>query len=258
MTLNIHPISAFTDNYIWIIHNKQHAIVIDPGEPAGVEAYLKENQLSLLAILITHHHHDHIDGVMPLVNHWRCDVYAPNDSRLPFKYQPVKEADSLHFPELTLRLNVLVTPGHTLTHVGYFNEKWLFCGDTLFSMGCGRMFEGTAAQFVQSLNKIKNIINNNNDVLVFCTHEYTAANLEFACYIDSNNPSLQTYQNKVKTLRKSNTPSLPASLMTEIELNPFLRTNNTEFQQLVSKLTNQKISSEITCFATLRKLKDNF
>ena len=166
MTLCIHPIPAFQDNYIWTIHNETNAIVVDPGESAPVENYLAKHQLKLQAILITHHHHDHINGVESLLQQWNCDVYGPADSRIQCKYIRVKEQDLVAIDALKLNFKVIETPGHTLTHICYFNDKWLFSGDTLFSIGCGRMFEGTAEMYVESLQKLKQL---DAETALYCT-----------------------------------------------------------------------------------------
>ncbi len=255
MSMTIHPIKAFTDNYIWVIHNDQHAIVVDPGESDALNQYLKSNQLTLTAIILTHHHYDHIDGVEPLIKVWDCEVYGPEDHRIKFNYQTVTQRDKLKFDCLGIEFDVIATPGHTLSHICYYNHTWLFCGDTLFNIGCGRMFEGTANQFVHSLNKIKDL---NPEILVYCTHEYTLSNLKFALYIEPENEDLLAYQEKISELREHNKPSVPTSLKTQQKLNPFLRTSDPQVQKIVSQLSGQPISDENNCFAHLRKLKDTY
>ena len=255
MTLCIHPIPAFQDNYIWVIHNETKAIVVDPGESKPVENYLTKHQLKLQAILITHHHHDHINGVESLLQQWNCDVYAPADPRIQFEYLTVKEHDLIEIDALSLNFTVIETPGHTQSHICYFNENWLFCGDTLFSIGCGRMFEGTPEMYVASLHKLKRL---NPETAIYCTHEYTSSNLDFALAIEPENQPLLAYKNHVSHLRAAGKASLPSTLKTELKLNPFLRTNDPHFQRNMAKELQQTCDDEVTCFALLRKLKDNF
>lgn len=255
MKIKIEPIPAFTDNYIWAIHNSQNAILVDPGQAEPAKFFLKKNNLKLTGILITHHHYDHIDGVMDLCQSHPCDIYGPEDNRINFNYIKVKEKDLLHFSELGIELQVLETPGHTLSHICYFNEQWLFCGDTLFSIGCGRMFEGTPEQYVNSLNKLKTLV---NSTYVFCSHEYTSDNLKFALSLEPINSELLEYQEEVNSLRQANKPSLPTILQMEKRLNPFLRTHETTVQSIIGKLTDNDIKDEIECFAAMRHLKDIF
>jgi hydroxyacylglutathione hydrolase len=255
MTLCIHPIPAFQDNYIWTIHNETNAIVVDPGESTPVENYLAKHQLKLQAILITHHHHDHINGIESLLQQWNCDVYGPADSRIQCKYIKVKEQDLVAIDALKLNFKVIETPGHTLTHICYFNDKWLFSGDTLFSIGCGRMFEGTAEMYVESLQKLKQL---DAETALYCTHEYTSSNLDFALAIEPENPALLAYNKQVSELRSAGKVSLPSSLKTELKLNPFLRANDPILQKHLTTKFNQHCGDEVSCFALLRKLKDNF
>lgn len=255
MTLNIIPIPAFNDNYIWMIHDNNHAIVVDPGTAEPVEAYLMQHQLTLVNILITHHHWDHVNGVSELQDKWNCVTYAPKDERIPGKLTYLQELDEIHIPSLNIRFNVFETPGHTLSHICYFNHHWLFCGDTLFSIGCGRMFEGTPQQYVQSLSKIKQL---DPETLVYCTHEYTLNNIDFALSIEPRSQVLQQLKKDVHAKLAEGHASLPVPLKQELQLNPFLKTDDLTINNAVSSITKDHIDSEVTCFATLRKLKDQF
>ncbi len=255
MTIKIIPIPAYNDNYIWLLHDHKNAAVIDPGLAEPVEQYLTVNNLTLSQILITHHHWDHVNGIEALQAHWQCPVYAPADNRIPGDLTVVDATRQVHLEQFDLNLEVLATPGHTLTHICYYNEQWLFCGDTLFSMGCGRMFEGTAEQFVASLHKLKAL---HPDTLVYCTHEYTLSNIDFALSIDPNNTAIKSLQKSVQELRQKGIPSLPVKLQQELDLNPFLRTHQPSFQDLVAKQFNCNIEDQISCFAKLRQAKDQF
>ena len=255
MSLTIHPIPAFSDNYLWIIHDDEHAVVVDPGDAKPVLNYLQQRGLKLTDVLITHHHYDHIDGVHELINACSCRVYAPKDDRLNFTHHVVKEGDVVHLSSLNLSFEVLETPGHTLTHVCYVDHSRLFCGDTLFSGGCGRMFEGTPEIFVNSLNKIKSLP---DEIKVYCTHEYTESNLRFARLADPQNTALANHLKTVKDWRQQGRPSLPTDLSLERQINPFLRTHHPEVQKSVSQHWNQACDDPVSCFALLRKWKDNF
>lgn len=252
--LLIEPIKSLTDNYIWHIHNQVHSIVVDPGDAKPVIQALGDQ--SLLAILITHHHWDHTNGVEMLKQQYpNITIYGP--SNCPFDLIDVRlnEGDTVEFQQLGLDFNVIEIPGHTLDHIAYFNDDYVFCGDTLFSIGCGRMFEGTAPMFHASLNKLKQL---KNDTKVCCTHEYTQSNITFARHIDPQNKSLAEYQNQVSKQRINGQPTLPSNIGLENQLNPFLNTDKNWLQQRLSQLTNTPITDSITAFATLRKLKDTF
>ncbi|MCB1583318.1 MAG: hydroxyacylglutathione hydrolase [Xanthomonadales bacterium] len=256
MSLHIKPICAFEDNYIWTIHDEQRAILVDPGDAKPALDYLHKNNLNLIGVLITHHHYDHINGVTELLKHYpNCEIFAPIDPRIGFKTSTVKEGDLAIIEALELQFQVIETPGHTSSHVCYYNDKWLFCGDTLFNMGCGRMFEGTAKQFVNSLNKLKAL---DDDLLVYCTHEYTLTNLAFALSLEPENSLLIQYRDKITKMRQQHKPSIPVPLKLQKSLNPFLRTDRLEMYNFINNKTNSKIDNEIDCFAKMRQMKDIF
>lgn len=218
--LTITPIPAFDDNYIWLLQCGRHVIVIDPGDASPVIKKLQDDKLILSAILITHHHQDHIGGVTALLNYQHTQIYAPIYREYPFKTIPVKEADTLNFPDLNLSLNVMWLPGHTLDHIAYYNDTMLFCGDVLFSAGCGRLFEGTAEQMLTSLNRLKRLA---SETKVFCTHEYTSKNIAFALSLEPENRQLQERQKEVAQLRTNGLPTLPSTIGLELAINPFMR-----------------------------------
>lgn len=255
MKLQVNPIPAFNDNYIWIVHDDQNALIVDPGSAEPVEKYLAKHNLKLNTVIITHHHWDHINGVQDLVNNWDCEVYGPKDERISCLSKVVQEGDTISDLAINMDLHVIETPGHTLSHICYHNDQLLFCGDTLFSLGCGRMFEGTAEQFVSSLNKIKKL---KKETIIYCTHEYTQSNIDFALSIEPNNTDILSKKVQAHNLRNSNLPTIPVTLNDELKCNPFLRTDDTQYQAYLSTRFNQDLNSETKCFAYLRTAKDKF
>ena len=249
--LTITPIPAFDDNYIWLLHNKRYAVAVDPGDATPVIAVLKQLNLKLSAILITHHHSDHIDGVAALLTHQPAPVYAPQYETFHFEHIKLVEGDEVSLPEIAQNFKVMWLPGHTLGHIAYMNHDYLFCGDTLFGAGCGRLFEGTPAQMLHSLQRLKRLP---PATQVFCTHEYTTKNIEFALTVDPNNSDLMDRKQQVKQLRAQQLPSLPSTIELEIKTNPFLRCNQTsiiEHAQTENKL-------ELTIFTKLRSLRNHY
>ena len=218
--LKIRPIPAFQDNYIWLIQNGNHVAVVDPGDAAPVISTLQNENLTLDAILITHHHNDHIGGVQSLLKEYQTQVFAPTNEHFDFTHQAVRENDLIQLPNLKLNLSVIDIPGHTNGHVAYYGLNHLFCGDTLFGGGCGRLFEGTYEQLFNSLNKLAALP---DETLIYCAHEYTEHNLRFASLVDSKNLALINRIAITRKVRASNKPSLPSSIGLEKETNPFLR-----------------------------------
>ncbi len=257
MTIEIYPIHAFSDNYIWTIVDKStsEAVVVDPGDFHAVVASLKEKQLNLKGILITHHHHDHTGGVNALVTQYNCPVYGPINSSINGITHPLAEGAEITLLQGKLILKILEVPGHTLDHIAYYNQNILFCGDTLFSGGCGRLFEGTAKQMWQSLCKLKALP---ADTLVFCTHEYTLANLKFAIAVEPANVNLLEHYKKVSALRENNQVTLPSSIQMELEINPFLRAAESSVKTAAETFCSKALSDNAEVFATIRRWKDQF
>jgi hydroxyacylglutathione hydrolase len=249
--LEITPIPAFHDNYIWLLHHHRFAVVIDPGDAKPVIEALKREQLQLKAILITHHHSDHIGGVEELVAYAKCPVYAPSYEQYPFHHEAVSEGQVVSIAALNLTFSVMWLPGHTLGHVAYLTNGALFCGDTLFSAGCGRLFEGTPAQMLGSLNRLKQLP---IQTKVYCTHEYTARNLDFALSLEPNNQALQARKTSVTVLRNANLPSLPSSIAIELETNPFLRCQAAE---IIHNAGTQN-TDELTIFTAIRERRNHY
>lgn len=253
--LSIHPIPALHDNYIWCIRNQQHCLIVDPGAAAPVSHYLQQHQLSLNGILITHHHNDHIGGVAELLVHHTVPIYASHHAQLPFQTHACQEGDFIDFPLLNLNFAILDIPGHTLDHIAFYNNSMIFCGDTLFSAGCGRLFEGTATQLFTSLQKIAHLP---PDTAIYCAHEYTEKNLAFAAHMEPDNRAITHYLEQVQTLRAAKHPSLPSTLALELQINPFLRTDNPTLRQQLQHLGYSDVTTDIDVFTLLRTLKNSF
>ncbi len=260
--IDITPIKAFSDNYIWAISTNQGSdlALVDPGDAKVCINYLEQHNKILSSILITHHHSDHTGGVRALIQYcqakqWPLEVITPANNAIPGATRQVTAGDTVYLSNINLTLTVIELPGHTLDHLGYYNDQLLFCGDTLFSGGCGRLFEGTAAQMHASLAKLKQLPEH---TAVYCTHEYTLANLEFALTVEPQNPELQNYYNHVAALRQQNKASLPTSIAREKQINPFLRTEFATIKTSAQKHSGQTCTDEVTVFAAIRQWKDNF
>ena len=252
--LQIIPIPAFKDNYIWLIHNGTQATAIDPGDAAAVIAALNHLNLTLTAILITHHHHDHIGGVAELLEAFpQAVVYAPALEQYAFEHIAITEQNTVDLKDLSIPFAILDLPGHTLGHIAYHSAQHeiLFCGDTLFGAGCGRLFEGTPLQMYHSLQKLAALP---SATKVYCTHEYTMHNINFALMFEPNNQRLIERHENTQKLHESNIPSLPSSIELELATNPFLRCNHQEIQSSI-QLAN---ASEIETFSKLRELRTHY
>ncbi|WP_075175192.1 hydroxyacylglutathione hydrolase [Acinetobacter indicus] len=228
-------------NYIWLLEHtiSRDVIVVDPTEAEPVEQYCREHGLNLSQIWLTHWHKDHIGGVPELLQSRNIPVYGPREelSKIPFITHPLQH--EAHFKFHDLQVDVLAVPGHTLGHIVYFIDAidTLFCGDTLFAMGCGRVFEGTFEQMYHSLNRLAALPARTQ---VYCTHEYTLSNAKFALHVEPDNLALQQRYQQVEDLRLLNQPTLPSTIELELQTNPFLRVDSVEE------------------FQKLREMKDNF
>jgi len=216
------PIKAFKDNYIWVIHRNEFAVIVDPGESSQVIEFMDNSGLKPVAILITHKHYDHIDGVKTILNHYPAiEIYGPVKCSLPFPYKPVKEGDIVTIKDVEIKYMVIEIPGHTLDHVAYLDNDVLFCGDTLFGCGCGRLFEGTAEEMYSSLQKIKAL---NKKTKIYCGHEYTLNNIRFAMTQEVDNLDLTSRYRKV--LKQEVT--IPTLLSEELKTNPFMKASSSQ------------------------------
>lgn len=256
MSVSVFPIKAFNDNYIWCLSNQTHCTVVDPGDAAPVLAYCQDNQLTLSAIIITHHHWDHTGGIDALLAAFPdIPIYGPQNKEIKQITLRLSQGDDIELTDLGVKFSVLEVPGHTLDHIAYYGDIGLFCGDTLFSAGCGRLFEGTPQQMQQSLAKLTALP---ADTAVYCTHEYTMANIAFAEVVEPNNQALIEYKRWAAKQREDNTPTLPSSIHRELAVNPFLRCHSQELITNVSQNMGASLTSEQTTFASLRGWKDNF
>jgi hydroxyacylglutathione hydrolase len=255
--LNVLTVPAFQDNYLWLIHDGKHAAAVDPGDAGPILAALKANGLSLASILLTHHHADHVGGVPELLSHWSVPVYGPRNDAIAQVTAPLGEGDRVTIPELSLELDVLDVPGHTRGHIAYVarSEGWLFCGDTLFAGGCGRLFEGTPEQMASSLDKLARLP---DDTKVYCAHEYTLSNLKFALEAEPGNEALKSRYEDARSLRERDIPTVPTTIGLEKATNPFVRYRQPDIADVLEG--KQLISSRepITCFGALRQWKNSY
>ncbi|AKJ42837.1 hydroxyacylglutathione hydrolase [Pragia fontium] len=251
--MHLISIPAFQDNYIWLLtKDSQTTIIVDPGTAQPVIQALQQHQLTPDAILLTHHHNDHTGGVAELVRHYPAlKVYGPEETRSKGAQIIVKEGD--HVVAGGMTFSVLDVPGHTIGHIAFYCSPYLFCGDTLFSAGCGRIFEGTAKQMYHSIQKLAALPDNTK---VCCAHEYTLSNLRFANYVLPEDIDIETYQQQIEQLRAENQASVPTELQLERKINLFLRCHQIDLQR---KLGINDPTIEIwQVFKQLRAMKDNY
>ena len=255
--IHIDPISAFSDNYIWCLHNEAgEAVVVDPGDAAPVTTFLRERSLSLVGVLITHHHFDHVGGLDGLLQGRDIPVFGPEGST-PHINRVLVDGDRCDI--LGCQFEVLAVPGHTLDHIAYFADSesppLLFCGDTLFAGGCGRLFEGTPEQMHQSLSRLKALP---ADTEVYCAHEYTLANLRFAQAVEPTSAALAARIEADSAKRQDDTPTVPSTIAIERETNPFLRSHIHEVRDTAGEYASMQLIDDVSTFAAVRRWKDNF
>ncbi|MES2934154.1 MAG: hydroxyacylglutathione hydrolase [Pseudomonadota bacterium] len=257
VALFVTPVPAFDDNYLWLVHDDVNAIVIDPGAAAPVVAALAAQNLTLVAILLTHHHVDHVGGVPALLQKVPVPVYGPRHEAINGVTQLLSQGDNVVIPALNLSFSILDVPGHTRGHIAYVARErpWLFCGDTLFAGGCGRLFEGTAAQMAASLAKLEALP---DQTQIYCAHEYTLANLRFALAIEPKNQALQSRIQVEQAKRDAGIPTIPSSLALEKATNPFLRCREAAIIKLLQSTGRLQGNDPIATFAALREWKNTF
>ena len=257
--LAIHGVPAFQDNYLWVIARGCDAAVVDPGDAAPIESFLSKQGLALRAILATHHHGDHVGGVAALVAHWKCPVFGPAGEKIPQITQKLFEGDRIRVPALDLPLEVLDVPGHTAGHIAYVHrdpaDPFVFCGDTLFAGGCGRLFEGTAAQMVDSLSKLACLP---AQTRVYCAHEYTLANLRFARAVEPDNAVLAERQSREAAKREHGEATVPSTIGVELATNPFLRWREPAVIEAAARRAGRALKDPVDVFAQIREWKNNF
>ena len=258
--MNLLALPAFADNYIWMVHDDARALVVDPGDAAPVLEALRSRGLQLAGILVTHHHPDHVGGIhalRPLLAATGGRVFGPARERIPEPFVPLAGGDSVEL--LGLRFGVLDVPGHTAGHIAYVQQgvaraPLLFCGDTLFSAGCGRLFEGTPAQMAASLASLAALP---DDTQVCCTHEYTLSNLRFAAAVEPANDDIAAYTRHCEALRAAGQPTLPSALALERRINPFLRCHVPGVAQ-AARREGAANDEPVAVLAALREWKNRF
>lgn len=252
------PIPAFRDNYIWTVRNGRHVAVVDPGDAAPVLAWLDANDVVLSAILATHHHADHVGGISALRARYDVPVFGPARESIPERTHALGEGDRIEIPGVDLSLSVLDIPGHTAGHIAYFrggDDPMLFCGDTLFAAGCGRLFEGTPAQMWSSLSKLAALA---LATRVFCGHEYTLANLRFAAAVEPANDDIRARAAREREKRAQDAPTLPSTIGAERATNPFLRASLPEVSAAAAAHAGRPLGDVVAVFAALREWKNGF
>lgn len=251
--MDLISIPAFQDNYIWLLDNQQgHCVIVDPGEAKPVLEMLSHRQLIPDAILLTHHHRDHVGGVEEILAHYReLAVYGPQETANKGANHLVQGGDLLDINGR--QYEIIAVPGHTLGHIAFYSTPYLFCGDTIFSAGCGRLFEGTAEQMHQSFQQLAKLP---DDTLICGAHEYTASNLKFSRAILPEDREIETYQQQVERSRAKGEPSLPTTLHLERRINLFLRCNDVDLQKKIGFHSPPEQLHSV--FSELRVRKDNF
>jgi hydroxyacylglutathione hydrolase len=256
--LEVVPIPAFRDNYIWMMRGARDrgvVAVVDPGEAAPVHAELAVHGLKLAAILATHHHADHVGGIGELVAATGAEVFGPARERLPVDARRVAGGERIRIDALDLDFSVKDVPGHTAGHVAYVGHGALFCGDTLFSAGCGRLFEGTAEQMLSSLDSLAALP---DETFVYCGHEYTLANLAFAAAVEPGNSDIMDYVKRGTGQRARGAATLPSTIGLEKRVNPFLRSRHEDVKSSADRRAGRKLPTPVEVFAEIRRWKDTF
>lgn len=254
--LDILPLRALDDNYIWLIHNGHHAAVVDPGEAEPVLDFLADHRLALAAILITHHHADHTGGVAALLDRYPATpVHGSGGGSIAAVNHPAREGTPLEIPALNLLFDVLEVPGHTLDHVAYYGANHLFCGDTLFGCGCGRLFEGTPAQMLASLRKITALP---DETQICCAHEYTLNNIRFAKGILPGNARLTEREIADRERVAQGQPTVPFTLALEKATSPFLRWDDPEIIAAATRFRGRETLAPAEVFSAIRAMRDSF
>lgn len=249
------PLCAFNDNYIWTIRDAECAAVVDPGDARPVLDYLKREKLELVTILNTHHHADHVGGNTGLLEYRKVPVFGPRDPRIAEVTQRMADGQRMALPHFGLEFEVMEIPGHTRSHIAFYGAQMLFCGDTLFAAGCGRLFEGTPQQMHDSLSKLARLP---DATRVYCGHEYTLSNIRFARAADPGNAALREFESRAQQLRDKNLPTLPTDIGQEKATNPFLRCDTPGVIASAGKYAGKQLADPVSVLAAIREWKNNF
>jgi hydroxyacylglutathione hydrolase len=264
MPLKVIPIPALYDNYIWVIQDKLHqqCVVIDPGVSTPVLKFLREGAYKLSAILITHRHHDHTHGIEGLLPYFDSEpiVLGPAQNVIPYKTKSLREGDQICLLQGQLCFNIYEIPGHTKEHIAYYSERLvhypaLFCGDTLFSGGCGKLMEGTMDELYHSLLRLRSLPDNTQ---IYCSHEYTIANLRFAHWLEPYHLIIRACLQEAQLMRRHKKPTLPSSLQKEKLINPFLKCDDAHFIEIMAKRFEIENRLPLEIFSTIRRIKDKW
>lgn len=249
------PLRAFADNYVWTIRDSRCAAVVDPGDARPVLDYLQAQKLELVAILNTHHHADHVGGNAGLLGRWKVPVYGPYDERIGEVTQRLKDGARFTLPYFGIEFEVLAIPGHTRSHIAFYGGGMLFCGDTLFAVGCGRLFEGTPRQMHDSLSRLMRLPDSTR---VYCGHEYTLSNIRFAKAADPGNAALQELEEKARKQRDQNLPTLPSTIGQEKATNPFVRVREPAVIASANRYAGKALNDPVSVLAAIREWKNSF
>jgi hydroxyacylglutathione hydrolase len=253
--LDVVPVRAFTDNYVWTIRDDTRAAVVDPGDAAPVVDYLQRERLELVAILNTHHHADHVGGNAELLRRWSVPVFGPDDSRIPDVSRRLRDGDRMTLPHFGIDFEVMEIPGHTRSHIAFYGGGMLFCGDTLFAVGCGRLFEGTPQQMHRSLQRLAKVPDSTR---VYCGHEYTLSNIRFAKAAEPGNAALLEFEKQASAQRARDLPTLPTDIGQEKATNPFLRVSEPQVVESASRYAGKPLSDPVSVLAAIRDWKNKF
>ncbi|WP_259365700.1 hydroxyacylglutathione hydrolase [Colwellia sp. MB02u-6] len=260
--MKVSMIKAFSDNYIWAVSSNlgHNMALVDPGDANVCIEFIEQEKLQLSSILITHHHADHVGGIKKLVDYckskqWPLTIYGPESENIPHCDVALSESSKVELTDLGLEFDIIDLPGHTRGHIAYLSQDNLFCGDTLFSGGCGRLFEGTPSQMLCSLEKLSALPEHTQ---VYCAHEYTQANLNFALSVEPDNTELVDYYNQVLHKREQDIATIPTSIILEKKINPFLRCNQPSLMTSAAEFSGDKVNDKLQTFTIIRAWKDNF